>query len=181
MTAWTLLAKTAGKSHSSSKWLCSGSLPPKVRATSAVFPSRYQPWMWISSELEQNWFTCFWESRRKRRRNSTTDSLPGQITSFTFFSPHRWEVKVRLIKSQEWSSGQLSSHQRNCWSIHLVSDPPSACWKELKANSPWLIQPYEQQLLWLAFLDGFLLHTVKPTWRVSSGSVAGRKASGAQF
>lgn len=67
-------------------------------------------------------------------------------------------MKSHRITSQERSSGWLSSHQRKCSSIHLISDPPSACWKELKANSPWWIELYEQQLLWSAFLDGFLLH-----------------------
>lgn len=65
------------------------------------------------------------------------------------------------LKSQEWSSGWLSSQQRKCFSIHLMSDPPSACWKDLKANSAWWIEPYEQQLFWSALFDGFLLHEVK--------------------
>lgn len=126
-----------------------------------------QSWNWISS--------LSFETAGRHREGvvSEIDTLLSQTISFLFFPQTNEKSQKTLIKSQEWSSGWLSSHQRKCLSIHLMSDSPSACWKDLKAISPCWIEPYEQQVFWSAFLDGFLLHEVKPTWRASSGSVAG--------
>lgn len=41
--------------------------------------------MWVSSELEQNQFTWFWDSRKTEGRSSIIDSLPSQTTSLIFF------------------------------------------------------------------------------------------------
>lgn len=80
-----------------------------------------------------------------------------------------------LLKSQKWSSGWLSNHQTKCLSIHLMSDPPSACWKDVKANSihHGKLSHMNNSCSDQHFLMVFLLHAVKRTWRASSGSVAG--------
>lgn len=111
MTTWTLLAKTAGKSHSSSKQLCSGSLPPR----SLCYPDSFSK---LVSALDVNFlrFIWFWDSRRKGRRNSIIDLLPGQITSFTFFSSDRWKVTENSLRVRNGAQdGREARNQEGVW------------------------------------------------------------------
>lgn len=66
--AWTFLAKQAGKSHPSSKWLYSGSLPPqRLCLLDSLLQAGFSLWHEFP-EWQRNQLTCFWDSQRKREK-----------------------------------------------------------------------------------------------------------------
>lgn len=94
---------------------------------------------------------------------------------FHIFSSGKWKVRenshLRVRNgAQVGSIVTRESVYPSIW-CQILFQPVGRIWKP---TQPWWIEPYEQQLFWSAFLDGFLFRTVKLTWRVSSVSVAGK-------
>lgn len=141
VTAWTSLAKSAGKSPLSSKWLRSVCLPPQNQCLLDSFSK-------LASFFDANFLTMGTKLvhlilRQQEEMGGTIRGSHCQVRShLSCFFLRQMKSHRKLTKSQEQSSGWLRSQQEKCSSIHLISDLIPACWKELKANSPRLIKPY---------------------------------------